>query len=270
MAVLSAVALIVHAVPLALVVHVHVSGSTDPLWATVVVALASALLGALAGGLISYNVTVAAEANHRAALTKIRRKAKIYTPIRDELVDLRADLKADDHIFAGIRRERPRGDYAQRPALWRWREIVEDGRASASPTVRARLEDVDSAADAFNASVRVARHVIEERAAAVVTEIGLPPPPSLSWTVEDMEHLVRDSLMVVSRSSTIGPAGTPLSDRHNEFVERWRADVEAQAAAKHIRDADATLATAVDAAVGELDRAMARIAHRYEKETPED
>lgn len=102
----------------------------DPFWQTAVVAVGAALLGSLVGGFASFRASEALEQRRREARTKIRRKAKVYTPIRSELLELQ-EARKRGAVFdsRGILREPPPPYVNPAASLYRWKDLVDDGRA---------------------------------------------------------------------------------------------------------------------------------------------
>lgn len=253
--------------------HVTVNTpSGDPFWVTAGVALASALLGAAVGGYASFRANEALEIRRREARAMIRRKAKVYTPIREELVSLQAALASGNHLgYRGILREVPQQQTMRPvPVLALWADMVEDGRAqtSASTTVRELLDRVERHVDAFNAVLEEKRVIIEERGDAVLGALG-GSPAIQNWIDSDLEHLVRDQFDELSLLNS-GLEGHPAFNHPSEFVEAWKRDEAGQSAIRAVREAEAALTDSVSAAIEELNAAMTRIANRYEHESPED
>jgi hypothetical protein len=113
------------------------------LWATAVVAAGSAIGGALIGGYVSYRGNLRLSNAQRRVRAAVRRKAKVYVPLKLELHQLQSSLDQDQHLRWGIDlgegpARRPKGT----PVFELWRGLVEDGRASfaTSDEVRKRLK----------------------------------------------------------------------------------------------------------------------------------
>jgi hypothetical protein len=154
-------------------VNVHVGG--DKWWITAIVAVGAALLGSFGGAVGLYYASIALEGRRRKALSEIRRKAKVYTPIREELVALRRGIAEDRHLSVGVRRKRSDDHWPRdAPDLVIWREFVDDGRANttASASVREELKRVEGATDAFNLALQAAQDVFKERGDALVEQSG--------------------------------------------------------------------------------------------------
>jgi hypothetical protein len=198
-------------------INVHVAG--EQWWVTASVAVGAALLGSFAGAAGLYYASAALEGRRRKALSEIRRKAKVYTPIREELVALQRAIAENRHLgYRGILRERP--DYQTlrpAPVLAIWRELVEDGRANtmASPRVRAVLDRVDECADALNGVCGTAQATFKERGDAISQESGFSPAVT-NWHSSEFETLFRHGV----RGSSVfadpfqGTESTCTNDAH--------------------------------------------------------
>ena len=149
------------------------------------------------------------EGRRRKALAEIRRKAKVYTPIRAELVSLQRAIGEGRHAgYRGILRERPEYQtMVPAPVLVIWREFVEDGRANttASARVTAALDGVDAAADSLNDPMTVARGTFKERGEAIAEQSGFSPAVT-NWYESEFQALIRHGL----RSS--GAFSNPFAD----------------------------------------------------------
>jgi hypothetical protein len=245
----------------------------DPLWATAVVAVVSALLGAVVGGYSSFRAAEALETKRRLARTMIRRKAKIYTPIRAELVEFRDAMERRDHLGVwGVQRQEPTvRTMRPAPVLWRWAEMTDDGRAatSASTVVRERLDAVEEAADRFSGALAAGMFTVKSRAEAILASLG-GSPAVVNWVHSDIEHIVSGDF---DNSHLLGgglPGVTSSFNRRDEFVAQWERDAEAQSAVDAITKAESELSDAVREAIRVLDAAMKRIADNYENESPVD
>jgi hypothetical protein len=118
------------------------------------------------------------ERRRRKALSEIRRKAKVYTPIREELIALRRAIAEDRHLSDGVHRKRSDNQWPRdAPLLVIWREYVEDGRANtmASPSIREVLGRVEGATDVFNLALKATERTFKERGDAIVEESGFAP-----------------------------------------------------------------------------------------------
>jgi hypothetical protein len=132
----------------------------DPLWATAAVAIVAALLGSIVGGYASFRANYAMELARRRARAQVRRKAKIYTPIRSELLALREACARGVHMdYWLIVRGIPPGVIRKPASLHIWKDLVNDGRAgtAASKRIAALLDHVDACAETLNQQVLSAR-----------------------------------------------------------------------------------------------------------------
>jgi hypothetical protein len=254
-------------------VNVHVSG--DKWWVTAAVAVGAALLGSFAGAAGTYYASVGLEGRRRKALAEIRRKAKVYTPIRAELVSLRRAIGEGRHAgYQGILRERPEYQtMVPAPVLVIWREFVEDGRANttASARVTAALGRVDAAADSSNDAMTVARGTFKERGEAIAEQSGFSPAVT-NWYEREFQALIRHGLRssgAFSDPFADGPGAEPphtLTPDQDEFLRLWEADDAVRGATEALVAAEKALNDAIPAAIAELDAAMKRIADKYEHE----
>lgn len=244
--------------------------TSEPWYVTAGVALGAALLGSVVGAFSTYRLNVALDHRSRAARAEIRRKAKIYTPIRAELLALRDAIAKDEHLryFQGILREdRGYRTMVNPPELYFWRQYTEDGRAmsSASARVGVALDALDANTDAFNVALQNAGEVFQEHGDAIVTALGIHPAVS-NWAGSDAVLLVRHSFGQLFS----GPMSQPLEATIAERLSaEWENDAAITAAEATLTDAEAVLRKSLDTAIAEVERAMRRIARKHESE-PED
>jgi hypothetical protein len=245
-------------------------------WITASVAVISALLGSFAGAGATYRASVALESRRRKNLSEIRRRAKVYTPIRAELVALQRAVAENRHLFYGVLRDRdsPNAQTQGRsPVLAVWRELVEDGRAntSASARVRTVLNRVEVCADSFNEAVVAARATFKERGDAIAQQSGGSPRLG-NWQWSEFEALVRDGIRgsrMFTNTFTQGPgalAPATLPAEQEEYVRLWEADEAVSEARTRVADAEKALIDAVRAAIADLDAAIKHVADKYEHE----
>jgi hypothetical protein len=260
-------------------VNVHVGG--EKWWITAVVAVGAALLGSFGGAVGLYYASIALEGRRRKALSEIRRKAKVYTPIREELIALRRAIAEDRHLSEGVRRERSDNHWPRdAPLLVIWREFVDDGRANttASASVREALERVEGATEAFNLDLRAAQNTFKERADAILEQSGFTPdyPGQLRHEFGTLyRHGVRAARIFhvypgpSSPQRDVSPltsAPATLTPEQERFVTLWDADEALRDAATKLGEAERGLDGVAAAAIAELDAAMKRIADDYEHE----
>jgi hypothetical protein len=257
-------------------INIHVGG--DKWWVTASVAVGAALLGSGFGAAGSYYASVVLERRRRKAISEIRRKAKVYTPIREELIALRRAIAEDRHLSVGVRRERSDEQWPRdAPLLVIWREFVDDGRANttASASVREALERVEGAADVFNLALNATRSTFKERGDAIVEQSGFTPdwPGQLTNEFEALyRHGVRAARIYHVSSgphgdvSPLTSAPDTLTAEQEAFVTLWEEDEAVRAAAAKLGEAERTLDEAAQAAIAVLDAAMKRIADNYEHE----
>jgi cytochrome c556 len=260
-------------------INIHVDG--EKWWVTASVAVGAALLGSFFGAIGLYYASVRLEGQRRKALSEIRRKAKVYTPIREELVALRRAIAEDRHLDYGVLRDRSDNHWARNPPyLVIWREFVDDGRANttASPRIREALARMEGSADAFNKALKAARDTFQERGDAITEQSGFTAdwPGQLGNEFKTLyRHGVREARIYREYPSPSDPhkdvsplrrAPATLTVEQTAFVNLWEADEAMRGAATKLGEAERGLAEAAEATIAELDKAMKRIADDYEHE----
>jgi hypothetical protein len=261
-----------------IVVHV---ASGERWWVTSAVAVGAALLGSFGGAVGLFYASVVLEDRRRKALSEIRRKAKVYTPIREELIALLRAIAEDRHLSEGVRLKRSDGQWPRdAPLLVIWREFVDDGRANttASPSVREALERVERVTDVFNLALKAAQSTFDERGDVIVEQSGFTPdwPGQLSREFEALyRHGVREARIYHVYPDPSNPHGDvsprtsapdTLTAEQEKFVTLWEADEALRDAATKLGEAERGLGEAAEAAIAVLDAAMKRIADKYEHE----
>jgi hypothetical protein len=251
----------------------------DKWWVTAIVAVGSALLGSGLGAVGSYYASVVLERRRRKALSEIRRKAKVYTPIREELIALRRAIAKGRHLDIGVRRERSDDQWPREaPLLVIWHEFLDEGRATASPNVRKDLERVEGAADAFNVVLVATRKTFEERGDAIAEESGFVPDYQGQLRSE-FETLYRDGVREARIYREYPGPSNPHKDvsplrkvpaeptaEQTAFVTLWERDEALNDATMTLAGAERVLTDAAEDAIAVLDAAMKRIAKAYEHE----
>jgi len=243
-----------------------------PWWGTALIAFAAALLGALAGARFGFLSNVRLDERRRKVRSRLRRKAKVYTPVLAELAALQGAMGDERHLDWGIVRgpEEPGpNDYAigRRPGLHRWDKLVVDGRArvSASKAVRMAIEDALGAVDEFNRLFQSAHAVFAEVAACSYQEAA-------------------GSELISAQNVHLGRVGTAVRDapiepfrlnqhpqgQQERFTELFDADQGVQEARTQLLAADKRLREKVAAAVKALETGIDTIARKYEQEDEED
>lgn len=244
----------------------------DPFWQTAVVAVGAALLGSLVGGYATFRASEALEQRRREARAKIRRKAKVYTPIRLELLELQA-ARERGAVFdsRGIIREPPPPYIHPAASLHLWKDLVDDGRAltAASETIREALNEVDTLADKLNEQVSKTREVFAERSEDIFTSIGAETS-IVNWIGVDMPKLLTHEFNDLDVGAGLpGDEGMTNQERA-DFKSMWKEDEAITRATEATLQIDAELGGAIDVAVSRLEEAMVRIGKKYEEESPKD
>jgi hypothetical protein len=250
---------------------VRVTTSGTPVWITAIVAVGAALLGSLVGGLVSYRANVALDDRRRRGRSQVRRKAKIYTPIRAELVALLTELEAGKHFGTwGITRKAPPPLIIRPASLHIWKDLIDDGRAetAASQRVRDLLGEVEDRADEFNERREASRLILKQRGEEILEAEG-HTVRLLNWIDVDAGRLVRrefDNLAVLGLDYD-----DPVPRKVRKAFQRaWENDQDVEAEIDALMAADSALRSSVESAISELEAAMRRIARRYENESDED
>jgi hypothetical protein len=253
-------------------VTVNVPGG-EPFWHTALVAVGAALLGSIVGGYATYRASDALERRRREARAKIRRKAKVYTPIRTELLDLQAARERGAVLDSrGIIRETPPPYLKPAASLHRWKDLVDDGRSltAASETIQKSLDEIDLLADKLNHQVEETRKVFEERGDAIFASIG-EGTTLINWVESDFPNLLHGRFDDLGVTGTGLPGGGGMSPLGREkFGSAWKNDSAITTASEAVLETDAALGRAIERAVADLDAAMLRIGKNYEGESPKD
>jgi hypothetical protein len=260
-------------------ITVHVDG--DKWWITAVVAIGAAILGSFGGAVGLYYASIALEGRRRKALSEIRRKAKVYTPIREELIALRRAIDKDRHLDIGVLRERSDDQWPRdAPLLVIWRELVDDGRANttASASVREALGRVEEATDVFDRVFKETQNTFKERGGAIVEQSGFTPdyPGQLRNEFGTLYRcgvreariyrVLPDPSSPHRDVSPLARAPATLTPEQEKFVTLWEADEAVRDATTKLGEAERGLDKAAEVAITELDAAMKYIADNYEHE----
>jgi hypothetical protein len=260
---------IVHVSP---VIHVapHISTGGSVLQ-TAVVAIGATLVGSLVGAYGSFRASVSLENRRREARAAIRRKAKLYTPLRQELKLCRERL-AEGRQFGpfGVARD-PTPTISPPPELLVWRQFVEDGRAmSASKRVRSALDGVEQRADEFNGAMQTTTRVFNDRGAALLADLG-SSPAVINWLSADLDPLMKHEFASLNILGTlVGPVPTTSPELQGQFETAWRQDAAIAEAESALTQADRALSDAVEEALHALEKEMEQIATKYEREIPDE
>lgn len=237
------------------------------MWATAVVAAGSAIGGALIGGYVSYRGNLRLSNAQRRVRAAVRRKAKVYVPLKLELHQLQSSLDQDQHLRWGIDlgegpARRPKGT----PVFELWRGLVADGRASfaTSDEVQKRLKALAQTVEEFRC--------VRSGAGKVFQAIG--QPLYAEATGNDKRLTGFDSY---SLADAVRNPETPWKDWRfpdtpgfPDFRVRFNGTSEVQESRAAVIAADRVLRTKLAEAVKALDEGITRISRREEKESPKD
>ena len=245
------------------------STSSDSEVVLALVGVAAALLGAVVGGGLSYWGSIALHKRAQRARAAIRRKAKLYTPLRAQLVELLEHLDLPDRYHLPIQRE---GDVPQtlqpRPHFTLWSEMVEDGRSvSIAKSIRDSIERSVFAIDAFNSTLSEVQSVVDEVGRDSYHRVMGEDLSLVNWASSggtDAVILERDDLNMFwdDRDQNL--------DNEARIRSLISEDPRIERARQKMRSSDNQLKSALRASVDDLEGAMQRIARKYEHEPPED
>lgn len=243
-------------------------------WTTALVAVVAALLGAVVGGIATFVANDRMESRRRLARASIRRKAKVYTPIRHELIALTRAIDDDNaHLRFGIHTDPP-NDRSRllEPRVFLWGEMKRDGRglSSAAANVRVALDAVDKEIGTLNKQRAEAMDVFDRQ--------GRIHFESATGAPTRMTHWVSGSTLgqfVRSEYATGGLFGfgqTPDEENRAQaaFAEKCSNDPDIQTAIANLQRATESVRSKSLEAVEILEAAMDRIAKRYEGEVVRD
>ena len=256
--------------PIAIIYAFHLVAASSnggaPLWQTAVIAAGSAVTGAFVGGYVSYRGNLRLSNAQRRMRAAVRRKAKVYVPLKLELTQLSAAIDSDLHVNWGIDTTDDPNRHAQMPTFAMWGKLVDDGRASSavSNAVRTRMEVLAEAVMQFR--------LVRAASGETFQDVGQPLYRELSGQPQ-----FRTGLGSYAMADPLWNRETPWHDwEHSgssgfdEFRDRFNQSHDVQQARSALLHANAVLTTVLAQALGALDDGIARIAKREEKESPED
>lgn len=241
----------------------------DPQLTVGLVGVAGALLGALVGAFASYWASIALQKRARQARAAIRRKAKLYTPLRAELLQLLDRLQDPDVYRIPIQTE---GEVPQtlwaRPYFTMWSQMKADGRAvSVAASIARSIENTVAQIDNFNRTLKETQETVDEVAREIFREEVGTDLPLMNWAESGgTDAVVRNSddweLFYEDRESH--------RDQEDAIKERVNTNDRISQARDAMKIADKALRESVKASLTSLENAMERIARKYEHEPPED
>jgi len=238
---------------------------------TAIVAAASAILGAIAGGFASFKANVALDVRRRRARAAIRRKAKVYTPLRAELIALGRAMDKNEHLTWGIDTKERDPEWPQRGPVWRlWPSMKDDGRAAtaASQKIVASLDLVDSDINALERVRNEAFATFEEVGKRVYAEvIGEEMTVQGAW---DSGSALLEIFQDVSNDAWYPLHRTEGEAKFSEIRAGFNTDPRISGIRQRIADSDHRLKGDVKAAISELETGIATIARKHELEEIED
>lgn len=237
---------------------------------TAIVAAGSAVLGAVVGGVASFQVNIALDTRRRKARAAIRRKAKVYTPLRAELIALSRAMNKNDHLTWGIDTKERDPEWPQRGPAWRlWPKLKDDGRAAtaASRQVVEGLDQIASDIQTLEEARRSAFSVFDDVGKRAYAEVvGEEMSVRGAWDGGSalLEILQDADETWYALQRTEGEAKFP------EIRERFNSDPQVTEMRKKLKESDRQLKNHVNAVISELESRMATIARRHELEGAED
>lgn len=253
--------------PVAVLLASSHAGDETPWWVTALVAAGSAVVGALIGGYASYLGNMHLSRTQQRLRAAIRRKAKVYIPLKLELQQLSEAIGEDRHVSWGIGRKDDGHRHAQEPTFMFWGTLVEDGRSlfAVSNKVRVRMEALAAAVDEF---LRV-----RKRAGEAFQAVGQPLYRELSgnpmFHTGFGSHSMPDAYRDPEEPWDDWDVGVDIST-FPEFRARFNEAPDVQQARADLKAAEAALIRALDDAIRALDDGIERISKREEKESPKD
>jgi hypothetical protein len=253
--------------------------SEAPLWATALIALAAAFIGAIAGGYASYRASVASDKRVREARAAIRKKAKLYTPLRSEIISLQEDIEEQParSILTPATDSYYHFRYTDRPGFYLWDEMTEDGRAlSASPLVQSVMAELHKAIDRYNGGLKEVERILNPVFHAAAKEAGLKlyGGASVDSYLNDVLNRSEGNWMHLGGYDM---AAADASQREEKLARQRRRmqeilveSEEAKQGRMLIAQRKAELSSALGKARLQLESTMRSIATKYEMETTED
>jgi hypothetical protein len=245
--------------------------NSQPVWATVVIAAGSAVVGALAGGVATYKASSRLEKKLRDARAAIRRKAKIYSPLRSDLRDLLDNLESPNALRRIETEPWPRYRFG---GLYftAWEEMKEDGRALTLGKRPAKaMATVATAIALFNEEFE------RNQALAVqITRQALDSHPEANhdWQgAPDLRHFI-DNSIEPHEVGIVRVAGEPGESRdtrvHGELVALIGSDQRTKGLVEGISKTLDSLKASLGMAITTLEGSMKAIATKYEVPKEED
>jgi hypothetical protein len=258
---------------LQLAITVRVEQHNEPDWLPVAIAGGAAVLGAIAGGFASYFANERLETRRREARAAVRRSAKVYTPLRSQLIALSAVLDKDEHLMWGKVSRRGGDEDDRTPRFDFWDQLVEDGRATTSVTkpIRERLQTVVAAIDEFNRSVEAADRVFRSHGERIYLDVTGQPMTRVDWPGHRMRvEIVRARDQTWELFGFTEQEKQQNAEKDKQFRDRFNAVDDVANARGRIEASEESLKSAIRDAQIALEQAMERIARKYEKEAPKD
>jgi hypothetical protein len=242
-----------------------------------IILIAATLLGVAVGGLVSYRVSVALDNRAREARAAIRRKAKLYTPLRREALALASELEDQAQLFS-VRTE---DAFGSAPSFLLWEDMKHDGRAaSAAASVRETMDGLTATIQTYNDAVQSADAALDAPVEPFQRELNPKWQGGGSVSSYALAEMVLPAPSVRERPPgasllAVDITATPeRKQQRDRLAKRLLRDVETDAsfsAAKAaVLAAREALLRQIQTSVAILDQAMRNIAKKYEREPRED
>jgi len=245
--------------------------NSQPVWMTVVIASGSAVVGAVVGGVATYLASSRLEKRLRTARAAIRRKAKIYTPLRSDLRDLLSYLESSDRLTRIDTEPWARRRYGGL-TFATWEEMKEDGRdLTLAKKPAEAMAKVAAAIDAFNQEFDRGEVLAKE-----ITREALKAHPDANhdWpSAPNLWRFIDHSIQPHEVGIETRP-GEPADSRtprvHQEVVALIERDPRTTSLVASVSTAIDDLRASLRAAIKTLEESMKAIANRYEVPREED
>lgn len=227
---------------------------------------ASAILGAIVGGLASYLSNTALEKRRRGAEDARWRKENVYLPLREELAKFTEATDVDGHLDWGVSFEESRDERVSRrqPHLYLWRRFTWELRATsyATDAVKQRLDAVDEAARRSNEAREQRLPVLEAAGKAVIEEQGIGPHPRNWLGGEYIHQVIRDEMRL---EIIFGHPERADEDAKARFASQLNAREDVKRARASVLAAETQLVRDATDAIAALEAAIKKVAEKFER-----
>lgn len=227
---------------------------------------ASAILGALVGGLASYLSNTALEKRRQRAEDARWRKENVYLPLREELANFMETASGDGHLVWGVSLDEPRNEGQARRgvSLLLWRRFTWELRAQSYATaeVQRRLDAVVGSAILLNEARTQCLPVLEGAGAAVFEEDDLGQHPRNWLGGHYVREVVRDEMTL---NHLFGHPEAARTEARERFVSRFNAREDVKRARSKLLEAEGQLVRDVTDAITALEAAIKIVTKKFER-----